>query len=71
MSTPYEFEFVGDFSEEVYGKYENPSEGLKAVIMGAILKEKEFLVRFPKVNRIAQLVTYEDTTFKVCLDRSS
>lgn len=69
MANVYEFKFVGDFNNLVFAEYENPSDGLKAIVLGAIAKEKEFLMRFSKVNKITQLITYDDIPFKVSLHR--
>jgi hypothetical protein len=66
----YEFFFVGDYDDALYSQSPYGDDTtLKGVIINAVNKEKDFLVRFPKVNRIAQQITYNNKYFKVVLDR--
>lgn len=66
----YEFNFVGAYDEAVFMQSPFARDTLRPKVQAAVQNEANFLVRFPKVNRIAQQVEDQGQYFKVILTRA-
>jgi hypothetical protein len=68
----YTFEFTGDYNESIFAAAPTQyvRDSLRTKVIAAVDTEKRFLVRFPRVNRVAQQVEDLGEYFKVILNRA-